>query len=139
MMRSSKPIMLVDDDDIDFITLKRALKELNIKNYVVRSVNGKEALDYLSNPDNEMPCLILLDINMPVMNGLEFLRNRIKNEMIRSIPTIVLTTSKNDFDKSEAFRLSVAGYVVKPVDYHKFKDTLKVIDSYWTMCEFVAD
>jgi len=131
--------MLVDDDDIDFITLKRALKELNIKNYVVRSVNGKEALDYLSNPDNEMPCLILLDINMPVMNGLEFLRNRIKNEMIRSIPTIVLTTSKNDFDKSEAFRLSVAGYVVKPVDYHKFKDTLKVIDSYWTMCEFVAD
>ena len=138
-MRSSKPIMLVDDDDIDFITLKRALKELNIKNYVVRSVNGKEALDYLSNPDNEMPCLILLDINMPVMNGLEFLRNRIKNEMIRSIPTIVLTTSKNDFDKSEAFRLSVAGYVVKPVDYHKFKDTLKVIDSYWTMCEFVAD
>ena len=131
--------MLVDDDDIDFITLKRALKELNIKNYVVRSVNGKEALDYLSNPDNEMPCLILLDINMPVMNGLEFLRNRIKNEMIRSIPTIVLTTSKNDFDKSEAFRLSVAGYVVKPVDYHKFKDTLKVIDSYWTMCEFAAD
>ncbi len=134
-MRNSKPIFLVEDDNVDAMTVKRALKDLKVTNPLVRAANGEEALDYLRNDANEKPCVILLDLNMPKINGIEFLKVAKADEALKRIPAVVLTTSKDDRDKVESFDLCVAGYIVKPVDYRKFVDAIKIVDLYWTLSE----
>jgi CheY-like chemotaxis protein len=132
-MRSTKPVLLVEDDSVDALTVKRAFKELKILNPLVHRTNGEEALEYLRDESNEQPCLILLDLNMPKMNGIEFLKVVKVDDVLKKIPVVVLTTSKEERDIVESFRLSVAGYVVKPVDYQKFVETIRMIDLYWTL------
>lgn len=134
-MRNSKPILLIEDDKVDVMTVKRAFKELDIQNPVAEAGNGEEGLDYLKNKDN--PCLILLDINMPRMNGIEFLEEVKKDEYLRLIPVVVLTTSKDPKDKAETFGRGISGYLVKPVDYQRFVEMIKTLDEYWTMSESV--
>ena len=134
-MRSMKPVMLVEDDNVDAMTVKRALRELKVASNLARAVNGEEALEYLRNPANETPCVILLDLNMPRMNGIEFLKIVKADERLRKIPIVVLTTSKGDQDRAESFKLSVAGYIVKPVNYQGFVKAMKVIDLYWSLSE----
>jgi len=134
-MRNSKPILLVEDDSVDAMTVKRALKDLKVTNPLVHSANGEEAIDYLRNDANEKPCVILLDLNMPKMNGIEFLKVAKTDEMLKRIPAVVLTTSKDDRDKVESFELNVAGYIVKPVDYKKFVEAIRIVDLYWTLSE----
>ena len=135
-MRNSKlQILLIEDDKIDVKTIKRAFKELKITNPVEVCENGLEGLEYLNNSSNMIPGIILLDINMPKMNGLEFLKERQKNEKLKLIPVVVLTTSKAEQDKIESFKLGVAGYMIKPVDYLKFVEVVKTIDLYWTLSE----
>ena len=134
-MKNNKPILLVEDDKVDAMTVKRALKEVNIKNKLRVVENGEEALEYLKNPDNEKPCIILLDLNMPKMNGIEFLKVAKNEEGIKSIPVVVLTTSKADQDRFDTFKFSVAGYMIKPVDYMQFVETVKTIQLYWTLSE----
>ena len=134
-MRTSKPIMLVEDDSVDAMTVKRALKELKVNNTLVLQTNGEEALNYLRTDDNHKPCVILLDLNMPKMNGIEFLKIAKADAVFRQIPVIVLTTSKDDRDKVESFRFSVAGYIVKPTDYKKFVEAMRAVDLYWTLSE----
>ena len=97
--------------------------------------NGEEALDYLKDNGNDKPNIILLDLNMPKMNGIEFLKVVKNDEDMKKIPVVVLTTSKEDQDRVESFSLSVAGYMVKPVDYMKFVEVVKAIDLYWTLSE----
>ena len=133
-MRSNRPILLIEDDEVDAMTVRRALKEINVSNEVVHSENGEEALEYLKS-SGKRPSIILLDLNMPIMSGLEFLEERMKNDEWRSIPAVVLTTSKDDFDKANSFKLAVSGYMVKPVDYSEFIDIIKKIDAYWTVSE----
>ena len=124
-MRNSKlTILIVEDDKIDVLTIKRSFKELNILNPVVVCENGLEALDYLNNPENKKPGIILLDINMPKMNGIEFLEQRQKQTFLKLIPTVVLTTSKDEQNKMESYNLGVAGYMIKPVDYLKFLEDI---------------
>ncbi|MCK4752516.1 MAG: response regulator [Planctomycetes bacterium] len=137
-MRNLKPILLVEDDSVDTMTVKRALKELGVANDLACATNGEEALEYLTNGSNEKPGVILLDLNMPKMNGFEFLKAIKDNEELRRIPIIVLTTSKEERDVIESFELSVAGYMVKPVDYKKFLETIKAIDMYWTLSKLPA-
>lgn len=134
-MRTLKPVLLVEDDDVDAMTVKRAFSDLKITNPLVRKLNGEEALDYLRNEANLVPCVILLDLNMPKMNGIEFLKIAKADDGLKRIPVIVLTTSKSDEDRVESFGLSVAGYMIKPTDYKKFVDTIRVIDLYWTISE----
>lgn len=134
-MQNSKPILLVEDDNIDAMTVKRAMKELNITNTLVRACDGEQALDYLRDKANEKPCLIFLDLNMPKMNGLELLKIVKQDEDLKTIPVIVLTTSGEQCDIVESFKLGVAGYMVKSVDYAEFKQTMRVIDEYWTLSE----
>lgn len=135
MIRSSKPILLVEDDRIDAMTVKRALKDLKVTNQLVHTVNGEEALDYLRNESNKKPCVILLDLNMPKMNGIEFLKITKGEEGLKKIPVVVLTTSREEQDVTESFNLSVAGYMVKAVDYKKLTETIRTIDLYWTLSE----
>ena len=134
-MQSSKPIMLVEDDNIDAMTVRRAMKDLYVANELVRACDGEQALDYLRNSSSPRPCLILLDLNTPKMNGLELLRIVKDDEDLKKIPVIVLTASGEQRDIAESFKLSVAGYMVKPVDYTEFKETMRVIDEYWTLSE----
>ena len=134
-MRSSKPILLLEDDTVDAMTVKRALKEIKVLNTLIRTANGEEALEYLREGKNEKPCVILLDLNMPKMNGIEFLKVAKADESLKKIPAIVLTTSKDDQDWVQSFQLNVAGYIVKPIDYHKFVEAIRIVNLYWTLSE----
>ncbi|MGA2172654.1 MAG: response regulator [Sedimentisphaerales bacterium] len=134
-MRNCRPIMLVEDDTVDVMTVKRAMKDLKVINPLVRAGNGEEALAYLRDDNNAKPCVILLDLNMPKMNGIEFLRVAKADEKLKRIPAIVLTTSKDDQDRFQTFELNVAGFIVKPVDYKKFVEAMRIIDLYWTLSE----
>jgi CheY-like chemotaxis protein len=130
-----KPILLVEDDTVDARTVKRALDDLGAATPLIHLTNGEEALRYLRNDQNERPCIILLDLNMPRMNGIEFLRAIKDEENLKTIPVIVLTTSREGRDVLDTFDLSVAGYVVKPVDYKRFVDTIRTIDRYWSLSQ----
>jgi len=132
-MKSSKSVMLVEDDNVDVMTVKRAFKDLNIKNQLIITTNGEEALEYLNNNDNTTPCIILLDLNMPKMNGLEFLRTIKADENLKQIPVVVLTTSSQQEDIIESFKFGVAGYIVKSFDYIEFTQAIKTINLYWTL------
>jgi CheY-like chemotaxis protein len=134
-MKNSKPVLLVEDDNVDAMTVKRAFKDLKLTNKLEHHVNGEEALAFLQGPDVSLPCVILLDLNMPRMNGIEFLKVIKKDDALKQIPVIVLTTSNEECDVVESFRLCVAGYIVKPVDYKKFVEAIRTIDLYWTLSE----
>jgi CheY-like chemotaxis protein len=129
-------VLLVEDDDVDAMTVQRALKELRVTNPLIHKINGEEALDYLKDQKNNgKPCLVLLDLNMPKMNGIEFLRVVKDDDELKSIPIVVLTTSKEQQDKIESFKLSVAGYMLKSVNYQSFVETIRTINIYWTLSE----
>ncbi|MCA9732480.1 MAG: response regulator [Deferribacteres bacterium] len=134
-MKGNWPILLVEDDKVDAMTVRRALKEIQVTNPLFITTNGEEALAFLRDKNNPVPCIILLDLNMPKMNGIEFLKVAKTDEYLKRIPVIVLTTSKADQDRTDSYDLSVAGYMVKPVDYLKFVETMKTIRLYWTLSE----
>jgi DNA-binding NarL/FixJ family response regulator len=127
--------LLVEDDNIDAMTVERVLKDLKVINPLIRTCNGEEALNYLRNAGNPKPCLTLLDLNMPKMNGIEFLKAVKADEKLKKTPVVVLTTSDEQRDIVESFNLSVAGYMLKSADYKRFVDTIRAIDLYWTLSE----
>ncbi len=135
-MRSNKQILLVEDDDVDAMTVERAYKDLMLRNQLVRTANGRDALEYLRSDSNKKPCVILLDLSMPGMGGIEFLKTIKADEVLRMIPVVILMTSRREQDKIDSFNLSAAGYMVKPVDCKNFVDTIKTIDDYWSWSEF---
>ena len=131
-MLKLKPILLVEDDSVDAMTVKRALNELKVRNESVHLTNCEEALEYLRNGSNKRPCVILLDLNMPGMSGTEFLKIVKNDGTLKNIPVVVLAASKEEEDIVETFNLGVAGYIFKPVDSKKL-DEFKPIKRYWTM------
>ena len=135
MKPASKPILLVEDDKIDAMTVKRALKDLKVRNELVHRLDGRQAIEYLQDPANARPCVILLDLNMPRMNGVDFLKRVKPDEKLRRIPVVVLTTSRQEQDVVESFDLGVAGYIVKPATYNKFVEAIRTLDLYWTLSE----
>jgi len=123
---------------VDVMTVKRALKEINVTNRLIVASDGEEALSYLMDEMNKRPGIILLDLNMPRMSGIEFLVAAKKNGVLKSIPVVVLTTSREEQDKVDSFGLGVAGYMVKPVSYAQFVEVMKTINLYWTLSELPA-
>jgi len=138
-MRNSKPILLVEDDTVDVMTVERALKDLRVASELVATGDGEQALAYLRDDGNAKPCVFLLDLNMPKMNGIEFMRIVKADEALRRIPVVVLTTSNSEQDISNSFALGAAGYMVKSVDYKKFMEIIKTIDLYWTLSKLPAN
>lgn len=130
-------ILLVEDDKVDVINVKRAFKQNNVNNPLFIAENGLEALKMLkgNHPIIQKPYVILLDINMPKMNGIEFLKTIRKDYDLSDSSVFVLTTSNNDRDKIEAYHLNVAGYILKPLSYEKFLDTIAILQSYWELIE----
>jgi CheY-like chemotaxis protein len=132
-MQNSKPILLVEDDNVDVMTVKRALKDLKVSNQLVPINNGEEAIEYLKKENTTKPCFVLLDLNMPKMNGAEFLKTVKADKALKKIPVVILTTSNSEQDVIESFELGAAGYMVKSVDYEKFVETIQAIERYWTL------
>lgn len=139
-MRDANPILLVEDDVVDVKTVERAFRELGIVAPLVIRSSGEEALSWLhtrtgSKAGGRLPAVILLDLNMPRMDGLEFLRIIKADTALKRIPVIVLTTSQEECDRSASFELGAAGYVRKPVDFARFVDAMRVVNHYWTLSE----
>lgn len=128
-------ILLVEDDDIDVENVNRGFQKTNINNPLFVAKDGIEALEQLEK-GIEFPLLILLDLKMPRMGGLEFLQ-RIRSDLCwQRIPVVVFTSSKDEKDLVEAYKFNVAGYVIKPIAFCDFVEVLTKIGSYWTLCEF---
>ncbi len=129
-------ILLVEDDKVDVMNVRRAFEKSHITNPVWVAENGLRALEMLR--AGEVPLerlLILLDLNMPKMTGIEFLRELRADEHLRWLPVVVLTTSDTDNDRVEAYGLNVAGYILKPVTFESFVDTMVTLNKYWTLVE----
>lgn len=129
-------ILLVEDDDIDVMNVKRAFEKGKITNPLTVAPNGVEALEILRS--GRMPKerrLVLLDLNMPKMNGIEFLRHVRADPELQMLTVVVLTTSADDRDKVEAYKLNVAGYLLKPVTFINFVDLMATLNKYWTLVE----
>ena len=134
-MRNLKPILLVEDDDTDVMIIEHVFADLEIRNELICAGDGSEALEHLRNVGDQVPCLILLDLNMPGMDGIEFLREVKADERLKNIPIIAMTGSGEREDKMSSFGLGIAGYIVKPCKYEKFVEAIKTIDRYWTLSE----
>ena len=132
-MRNKKTILLVEDDLVDAMTIKRALKELHVSNSLHVITDGEEALRFLTNPEFENPAIILLDLHMPKMDGIELLQIIKKDDVLKIIPVIILTTSDEEKHMITSYKLNVAGYMIKPVGYVQFVEIVKTIDLYWTL------
>ena len=134
-MRSFDPILLVEDDLLDIMTLKRGLRDISANNPLHVRSDGESALDFLRDPNNPVPALILLDLNMPRMNGLEFLKILKSDPDWCKIPVVILTPSQEEQDRLASFELSAAGYIVKPLEYPAFVEKLKILYQYWRLSE----
>lgn len=133
-------IMVVEDDEVDTLNIKRAFKKNNIRNKVIYATNGLEAWEILKGinteyADLDTPKVILLDINMPKMNGLELLEKIRADEVLKPLSVFILTTSDDDSDKYRAKNLNVAGYIIKPVDFQKFVQAVATLNNYWALIE----
>lgn len=128
-------ILLVEDDEVDVMNVKRAFTKNNIKNELFVAGNGVEALDMLRSTIIPLPRIIILDINMPKMNGIEFLKILRDDESLKNISVFVMTTSNEDSDKINAYNLNVAGYILKPLSFEKFITSVATLNNFWSLCE----
>jgi len=134
-MNGKQTILLVEDDEIDVRSVQRSFKDLRVTNPLIVTHNGEEALEYLKNDTGKHPGLILLDLRMPRMDGIEFLKIIREDDKLKIIPVVILTTSKEDEDKMDSFNLGIAGYMMKPVSYKDFVEVIRAIKLYWTLSE----
>jgi CheY-like chemotaxis protein len=133
-------ILLVEDDEVDVMNVQRALKKNSATSTLYRAANGIEALTMLRTNSqiaqaNNSRLLILLDLNMPKMGGIEFLKELRSDPTFHKLPVVVLTTSMQDSDLSAAYEYNVAGYIVKPITFSSFVETIDVLNRYWSLCK----
>ena len=134
-MNNFRYILLVEDDAVDVMTVQRCFKQLKVPTQLLVAKNGEEALLQLSKEGGLMPCIILLDIDMPKMNGLELLQHLKNSAELKKIPVVMLTSSKEESDVSKCFELGVSGYLVKPVEYEQFVKIIELFCGYWSKSE----
>ncbi len=138
-MWNFRPILLVEDDAIDALTVKRALKHLNFHNHLIHLKDSREALEYLKAEANTKPSIIILDLNTPKMNGFELLEIIKFDERLKEIPVVMLTMSEASQDIDKSFKQNVAGYFVKPIDFDHFIKAFDAIYKYWALSELPSD
>ena len=136
-MSKSLNILLIEDDAIEVMKFNRVIKSLELKHNVIEANNGEEAILLLK--DKEIiPDIIILDLNMPKINGIEFLDILKKDEVLKYIPAIMLTTSNNHKDVMECYRIGIAGYLLKPLKYDNYVDRVKKLIEYWSTNELIS-
>jgi CheY-like chemotaxis protein len=132
-------ILMVEDDPQDVELTLTALDEYKLANEVVVARDGREALDYLycrgefNTRPNDNPAVMLLDLKLPKVDGLEVLQQIKSDERLKMIPVVVLTSSREETDMMRSYRLGVNGYVVKPVDFHEFINAVKELGVFWAV------
>ncbi|MFS4455987.1 response regulator [Maribacter sp. 2304DJ31-5] len=129
-------ILFIEDDTIETMKLQRTVSKFQLKHTIIEARNGEEALKILKS-DAELPGIILLDLNMPRMNGIEFLRVLKEDDKLKYLPTIILTTSENRADLLECYRIGIAGYIIKPLKYEDYESKLQKVLAYWDINELV--
>ena len=134
-----RPILLVEDNLNDIELTLAALKQNHLVNEIVVARHGGEALDYLyrrggfQDRPNENPIVVFLDLKMPKVDGLEVLRQMKRDELLKVIPIVMLTSSREEADLIESYQLGVNAYVVKPVDFQQFSDAIKQMGMFWAV------
>jgi CheY-like chemotaxis protein len=140
MKRKTLAILLVDDDKVDVMAVKRSFRELKIANPIIEAHNGIEALEYLRGENGRQqvpsPCLVLLDLNMPRMGGVEFLDKLRQDDVLRSTLVFVMTTSGAEEDRARAYDMNIAGYVLKHRPGQSFLEAISMLEHYWRVIEF---
>jgi CheY-like chemotaxis protein len=141
LLDSTVHILLVEDDEVDIQNVERAFVKHNVSNPLHIARNGAEAMDKIYGLNGETmldpsPKIILLDINMPKVNGIEFLTKLRTDPDFNSVLVFILTTSNEERDKVAAYNLNVAGYILKPVQFNDFLETIAVLNLYWALLEF---
>ena len=129
-------ILLIEDDTIEVMKLERAIAKLAMDHELVKARDGEEALAVLKN-ESLLPDIILLDLNMPKINGLEFLSMLKSDKELRFLPTVILTTSANRKDMLTAYEIGVSGYIIKPLKYEDYVAKIKAVLEYWSMNELI--
>ena len=130
-------ILLIEDDMIEVMKLKRTIKKLELNHNITEANNGEEALELLKQKDR-LPDIILLDLNMPKLNGIEFLKILKADERLRYIPTIILTTSSNQKDLLECFKVGISGYILKPLKYEDYVQKIDKLLAYWSVNQLIT-
>ena len=137
MMRNGSPLLIVEDNETDVQCLKEAFEKQGITKSIVTAWNGEEALTYLKRESPEqgggIPNLILLDLNMPIMNGFEFLEAVKSDDRLKAIPVVVLTSSTSKIDMNDSYRNCVAGYIEKPLNPEGYLEIVRVLSQYWSL------
>jgi len=136
-MKLELKILLVEDNIIEILKLKRAIENLGMNHEVLEAENGEIALDSIKQEEIN-PDIILLDLNMPKMNGLEFLAKVRNDESMRHLPIIILSTSNNNRDLMEAYKLGVSGYILKPLKYEDYVKKIEYTLQYWSNNELIT-
>ena len=136
-MAGVRPILLVEDNPMDVDLTLEAFREHGVVNPMVVCRDGEEALQYIAEhraaTDPQLPALVLLDLRLPKVDGIEVLRQARNDEVWKQVPVVVLTTSRENADIESAYRLGVNSYIVKPVDFLAFADVVKTIKIYWLL------
>ena len=135
-MTKALKVLLIEDDMIEVMKLNRTISSLKLNHKIIEANNGEEALKILEQKDR-LPDIILLDLNMPKINGLEFLSILKNDDTLKYIPTIVLTTSNNHNDVLECYKIGIAGYVLKPLKYEEYVSKIDKILAYWSENELI--
>lgn len=133
-------ILHVEDDEVDAMVMQRALKKTNMNYKLYHAKNGLMALDMLRGTNGyekitPRPSIILLDLNMPQMNGHEFLKELRSDEELKPISVYVMSTSNDDRDRIEAYGQNVAGYIVKPLSLENYVEAVSVLNGFWSLTE----
>jgi len=130
-----RPILLVEDNPVDLDLIQRALKKHNLGNSIDVARDGQEVLDWIPRWESgePLPCVILLDLKLPKVSGLEVLRKLREHLLCNAIPIVVLTSSSEDQDIETAYALHANSYIVKPVNFDKFMDVARQIELYWVL------
>ena len=129
-------VLLIDDDTIEAMKLTRTIATLKMNHEIIEAKNGEQALKILDHK-YRLPDVVLLDLNMPKMNGIEFLSVMKDREDLSHIPTIILTTSSNSNDLLQCYKLGIAGYVIKPLKHSDYVDKIKRVLEYWSVNELI--
>lgn len=129
-------ILLIEDDQIEVIKLKRVIDKLGLKHQLIEAQNGEAALEILKE-ETLLPDIIFLDLNMPKINGLEFLKILKSNPKLKFLPAVILTTSNNRKDVLACYEIGVAGYILKPLKYNDYTNKIEKVLSYWCENELI--
>jgi PleD family two-component response regulator len=134
-MHNTRPILLIEDDCIDMMTVERALKEHCVEVELVHVIHGEQALEYLRSGSGERPSVILLNLHAPKMDGLDFLEVVKADESLRDIPVVVFSGSNEEEVMNKAFELGASDYIVKSTEYREFCESFGSIERFLEGCK----